>query len=197
MLINDILGEDRCKTVLDPTLLVKRELWDSLSNLRLCHDKYIFVYLLRGTKKNRKLIEEYASRKHLKIVTIPFLDGENPVWYDFKFGDLKLWNASPQDFISAIRYSECVFTDSFHCMIFSCLYHRTFYIFQKLGNNQMSRLQGLHDLLGISRRIILSESSLEEIYNFLPIDWENTDMIINEKRRASREFLHNALICNG
>lgn len=195
-LINKIIGSESCKTVLDPTMLVNRITWDAISDSRLCQGKYIFVYLLRGTKDDRKWIEEYSRKKHMRIVTIPFLDGENLVLYDFKFGDLKLWSATPQDFINAIRYAECVFTDSFHCMVFSCLYHRTFYIFKKLGNHQMNRLIGLHSTLGINSRIISSESTIGDIEKLAPIDWAGVDRKIEERRKISQEYLHSALSCD-
>lgn len=188
-LINKILGEDVCETVLDPTLVVENKLWDELSRDRLIDEKYIFAYMLRGTKADRKLVEQFAKEKRLKIVTIPFLDAENIEWYDMRFGDIKVWDASPSDFISLIRYSEYVFTDSFHCMIFSIRYHRIFYTFKKIGKAQMSRIHGLQAKLDIGSRMINSHMNVEDVKKLPDILWNDVDNALNRERQISQEYL--------
>lgn len=188
-LINSILGEEKCKTVLDPTMLVERKLWDVLSEKKLFEDDYIFVYMLRGTKKQRKLIESFAQKIGLKIVTMPFLDSERIELYDFKFGDYKLWDADPTEFISAIRYAKYVITDSFHSTVFSCLYHRTFYVFPKIGKAQVSRLTGLQKMFEIPSRMITENMNVEDLLKMSSIDWKKVDTILKEKRCKSVRYL--------
>lgn len=192
-LINKVLNIDKCITVLDPTLMIEREVWDNLCTGRKYSEPYIFVYILRGTKKQRQAVEKYAKRKQLKIVTMPFLDNQKIELYDFKFGDIKLWDASPADFISVIRYAEYVFTDSFHCMVFSCLYHRPFFAFPKIGKAQMNRLTGLQELFQISSRFISEETSVEEIEEMEEIKWSVVEKILKEKRIISKNYLKKAI----
>lgn len=190
VLINKILGENRCVTVLDPTLMVEKSIWDNLCPPRKYQEPYIFSYMLRGNKKQRKVIEAFAKEKNLKIVTMPFLDTEKIEKYDFKFGDIKFWDASPDEFISVIRYADYVFTDSFHCMIFSCLYHREFFTFPKIGKAQLNRITDLQKLFGIPNRMINDNSTFKEINSVNKIDWEKVDKIINEKRKVSQHYLY-------
>lgn len=192
-LINRILDAGVCQTVLDPTLIVEKERWDNLSDHNNIGEKYIFAYLLRGTAQERKRIECFAKQKNMRIVSMPFLDGENMVLYDFKFGDVKLWSSGPDDFIRAIRYAEYVFTDSFHCMVFSCIYHKTFFTFPKKGKMQMSRIEGLQELLGVESRIITSETTDDELDDMPAIDWRIVDSNIGKHRDASRQFLRDAI----
>lgn len=192
-LINKALGEDRCVTVLDPTLMVDRKLWDKLSASPLYNQKYIFVYMLRGTKKQRKLIEEFARNKNLPIVTMPFLDSEKIELYDFSYGDIKLWDADPSDFIKAIRYAEYVFTDSFHSMVFSSLYHTDFFTFPKIGKAQLNRVTGLQDMLKIKGRMITENTEIDDIEKIEKINWDTVDEILNEKRAESRSYIENVL----
>lgn len=193
-LINDALGDNKCITVLDPTLLVKRKIWDNISSSENQYsEKYIFVYMLRGTKKQRKLIEEFAKLKGLKIVTMPFLDNEKIELYDFKFGDIKLWDASPADFITVIRNAEYVFTDSFHCMLFSCMYHRDFYTFPKIGQAQINRMLNFQKLISASEHMISDEIDVREIENVKRIDWNYVDSVLNDKRKESETYLKNVL----
>ncbi len=193
-LINDALGANKCVTVLDPTLLVDRKIWDNISlSENQYGEKYIFVYMLRGTKKQRKLIEEFAKLKGLKIVTMPFLDNEKIEIYDFKFGDIKLWDASPADFITVIRNAEYVFTDSFHCMLFSCMYHRDFYTFPKIGQAQINRMLNFQKLVSASEHMISNEIDVNEIENVKRIDWNYVDSILNDKRKESEAYLKSVL----
>lgn len=194
-MINHMAGEIKCKTVLDPTMLVEKKMWDDLCSERVFNGNYIFAYLLRGTKQERLLIEKYAQTKKLPIVTMPFLDGEKMVLYDFKFGTYKLWHASPAEFISAIRYAECIFTDSFHCMVFSCLYHKDFFTFPKVGKSQMSRIVGLQELLETGNRMITAHVECQEIESMTEIDWERVDSILANKRAYSQQYLREALRC--
>lgn len=156
-------------------------------------NKYIFAYILKGTKQERKTIEKFAKSQGIPVLTIPFLDGEHLVPYDIKFGDVKLWDASPSDFISAIRNAEYVFTDSFHCMVFSCFYHKKFYVFQKKGKLQMSRILGLQDLLLTGNRVVSSDCAPEIIENMPEINWELTEERIQKYRNSSREYLIDAI----
>lgn len=195
-IINQIIEADRCSTVLDPTLLVKRELWDNISEKKIFKGNYIFTYLLRGTKKQRKLIETFARDRGLKIVSIPFLDYEKIEPYDLKFGDYKLWDADPAEFVSAIRYADYVFCDSFHCIVFSILYHRSFYVFPKIGNDghikesQLSRMTDLINLVGIKERLLI-ENKLPDTE--VDIEWNHVDEVLDKERIRSEEYLKHAL----
>lgn len=191
-LINSILGEEKCITVLDPTLMVDKKVWDDLCPERKFEESYIFVYMLRGTKEQRQMIERFAEEKHLKIVTMPFMETEYTVWYDAKFGDVKYWDAAPDEFISVIRYAECVFTDSFHSMVFSCLYHIPFFTFPKVGKAQMNRITELQELLGIESRMVNCAEDIEKV-DIKKIDWNKVDGILTLKRRDSQYYLRKAV----
>lgn len=192
-LIDHILGEEAsCKNVLDPTLMVNGECWGKICPSRSVKEPYIFVYLLRGTKHQRKMIEQFAKDKQLKIVTIPFLETDHTVWYDMKFGDIRLWDAAPGDFISAIRYAEYVFTDSFHSTVFSCLYHKQFFNIPKIGKSQAARVTSLLELLGIESRNVECYEDISMVEQ-KSIDWENADSILEKKREFSQDYIRSAL----
>lgn len=194
--INQIIGEKKCEAVLDPTMLIERDYWDTISEDKIYNEKYIFAYMLRGTAAQRKYIEKIARERNLKIVSIPFLDYEKIDPYDLKFGDYKLWDANPAEFISAIRHAEYVFCDSFHCIVFSILYHRPFFVFPKVGadgkvkKSQISRMTDLLELAEIKNRILLDN---EEAGLDAEIDWNNSDKRIQKARCDSERYLEQAL----
>lgn len=198
--LNAIMRENRCVPVLDPTMLIERKFWDDISGQPLYKERYVFAYMLRGTKKQRQFIEKFARQKGLKVISIPFLDWEKIDLYDLKFGDEKLWDANPAEFISAIRHAEYVFCDSFHGMVFSILYHRPFYIFPKVGKDgkiketQLCRITDLLILAQIPDRIV--KDDVVEGRAVLPdaeIDWNLADKAVEGARQASEFFLRNAL----
>lgn len=194
--INQIIGEKKCEAVLDPTMLIERDYWDTISEDKIYDEKYIFAYMLRGTAAQRKYIEKIARERNLKIVSIPFLEYEKIDPYDLKFGDYKLWDANPAEFISAIRHAEYVFCDSFHCIVFSILYHRPFFVFPKVGadgkvkKSQISRMTDLLELAEIKNRILLDN---EEADLDAEIDWNNSDKRIQKARCDSERYLEQAL----
>ena len=194
--INQIIGEKKCEAVLDPTMLIERDYWDTISEDKIYDEKYIFAYMLRGTAAQSKYIEKIARERNLKIVSIPFLDYEKIDPYDLKFGDYKLWDANPAEFISAIRHAEYVFCDSFHCIVFSILYHRPFFVFPKVGadgkvkKSQISRMTDLLELAEIKNRILLDN---EEADLDAEIDWNNSDKRIQKARCDSERYLEQAL----
>lgn len=184
--LSSIMKNGSCCKVVDPTLLVSKKVWDKISDDHSNRKPYIFVYFLRCSAEQRKMVEKFADQKGLDIVNMPFLEAEYIEKYDFKFGDEKVWDASPADFISLIRNSEYVFTDSFHASVFSIIYHRTFYVFPKNGKSQMQRLISLLEENGIGNRII---NNYDDIICQDDIIWSEVENKISDNRSASENYL--------
>ena len=192
-LINSIMNHEICKTVLDPTLLLEKNEWDKICHGKKVEGDYIFAYILRGTKGQRQLVEQFAKKYNLKIVTFPYLDCDYIEKYDKVFGDIKIYDASPADFIQLIRDAKYVFTDSFHCSIFSIIYHKVFYIFSKTGKAQNTRLNDLQEKFGIENRMLSGDGSLNEIETLGEIDWCDVDNRLDKLRNESLSFIRRAL----
>lgn len=193
-LINSIVGNEKCITVLDPTLLIDKSEWEKLISARSIHEKYVFSYVLRGTRQQRMLINKFAKSNNLIVVSIPSLD---PDYYDHtekKYYDIGVTDASPQDFISLIKHAEYVFTDSFHCMIFSCLYHRTFFSMKKLGRNQMLRINDFQEWLMLGNRVVDTMDDVYRVQNETNDDlWKRFDDRVKQERVNSMNYLKNHL----
>ena len=191
-LINNIIGTNQCRTVLDPTLMVEKSVWDKLCPESKFKEPYIFVYMLRGTKEQRCMIEKFAKKVNLKIITMPFMEPEYAVWYDFKFGDFKYWDAGPDEFISVIKNASYVFTDSFHSSVFSILYHVPFFTFPKVGKAQMSRIINLQKILNIDSRMVYNENDINCVFQ-KKIDWKSVDEILDGKRIISQQYIRKVI----
>lgn len=132
--------------VLDPTLLLEKEEWDEICAERIIGEKYVFCYFLGNNKEDRILSTKFAKAKGLKIVTLPHLSLDYHS-QDKHFGDIKLYDADPSMFLSLIKHAEYICTDSFHAAVFSNIYKKRFFAFERHGYGAMTaRLQ---DLLGL------------------------------------------------
>jgi len=140
--------------VLDPTLLLSSDEWDEICAPRKVEGPYMFCYFLGGSKRDRRVANEVAKKKGLKIVTLPHLLGKYRS-VDRSFGDIQLWDVGPKEFISLIKHADFVLTDSFHGSVFSNIYHRPFAAFEREGAKGMGgRLKSLTDLTDTQDRFL-------------------------------------------
>lgn len=152
--------------VVDPTLLLPFGLWNTMASERLIKDKYIFVYLLGQSEKQRIKIKEYAKHKRMQIVTLPHVEGKVRAC-DIDFGDIQLYDVTLNDFFSLIKNSEKVITDSFHAVVFSLVFKRDFFVYAresfKLGGSMVSRLNTLLGSIGLQQQLVDVKTDLNSI----------------------------------
>ena len=120
--------------VLDPTMLLNASDYEPVTSERKVKDDYVFVYWLGSAEEKQKAIEA-ASIECKRIVEIS-LRGSEPLM-------------SIEDWLSYIKYSDHVVTDSFHGCVFSILFGKQFTICaNNSGGN--GRLRSLFSMLGIN-----------------------------------------------
>lgn len=103
------------------------------------------------------------------------------------FGDLQIKDADPGEFIGLIKNAEYIFTDSFHACVFSVLFKKEFYAFQRDNSKKMQgRINTLLHNFNLPDRFIEVGTDLDMI---LSIDYQNNDMIQVALRRDSLAFL--------
>lgn len=194
--IVDSLSHKKAQVVADPTLLLSRDEWekeieDSKVNE---NDPYIFCYFLGTNQDARKAVNELKAKTGLKIITIRHMDEYVPE--DEKFGDEAPYNVDPNDFVKYISKATYVCTDSFHCSVFSIIFHRRFMTFYRFANNSKtgrnSRIDSLFNVLGVNKNHIYTEGN---ILNGIedPINWSDVDINLCKLRQESIDFLDNAL----
>lgn len=192
--IVDELSHQKATVVADPTLLLTREEWEAeIADARPNESgPYIFCYFLGTNQEARKAANELKGKTGYKIITIRHMDEYVPE--DEQFGDEAPYHVDPNDFVKYISQAAYVCTDSFHCTVFSILFHRqfmTFYRFattNKTGRN--SRIDSLFEILSIDRSRIYS-GYMDSITN--KIDWEKVDTKLSELRKRSIGFLQESL----
>ena len=131
-LISD-LCEQPVEWVVDPTLLLAEDQWNDICSSKLYEERYAFCYFLGEERHPRTLAREYARTNGLKLLTMPYLTG-NYSFEDFRNSrknEERLFEVSVGDFLSLVRYADAVFTDSFHGVVFSIIFRRQFYVFDR------------------------------------------------------------------
>lgn len=191
--IVDELSHQKATVVADPTLLLTREEWMAEISEAKPDEKepYIFCYFLGTNKEARMAANELKQKTGYKIITIRHMDEYVPE--DELFGDEAPYDVDPNDFVRYISQAAYVCTDSFHCTVFSILFHRqfmTFYRFaigSKTGRN--SRIDSLFNLLGLQER--LYKSDISKI--LADINYELVESKLSALRSESIDFLKNSL----
>ena len=183
-ILDSFIKDKDIKVVLDPTLLLLPEDWNNI----VAEPKekgYVFTYFLGKYDDKIDYIGEFAKRKGLKIINIPFASGEKND--DVCFGDLQIKDADPGEFIGLIKNAEYIFTDSFHACVFSVLFKKEFYAFQRDNSKKMQgRINTLLHNFNLPDRFIEVGADLDMISL---IDYQNNDMIQESLRRDSLAFL--------
>lgn len=145
------MTDKKIEYVLDPTLLLSKKQWDGICSKRIEEGQYLFCYFLSGNKKMRIEAKSFAQEKGLKIITLPYLNGTYRQ-EDDGFGDVMLYNVSPKDFLSLIKYASFVLTDSFHAAVFSHIYERKFAVTGNGKSEMGCRMQSVTELFGTQER---------------------------------------------
>ncbi len=193
-LIREIVGNKVFNTI-DPTLLLDNKEWDSVASDKLVDEAYIFCYFLGDNLEVSEKIRKIAMELNMKLVGISMAnDG-------FKFLDTYRYDkyfdtASPENFLSLIKYAKYVFTDSFHAVIFSYIFKKDFFVFDRDNISSMnSRIEMITKLFQTEDRYISNErlKMLNNILSVTPIDYRKKNEKIDILLEQSRNFLKTAL----
>lgn len=186
----NIFGIGDVVCVLDPTLMILKEEyqpiladWRDRSHL---NKKYIAYMLLDDTEELKKESQNIADYLEAEI---NYIKGKS-----FKiFGrDMIFYNKVSQ-WLTYIKDSELVITDSFHCTVFSIIFHKKFIvIFNSVRG--IARLETLLNKLGLQDRFFKSIKDVIEsgILN-KNIDYCKVESKLEVYRKNSINFLKMAL----
>lgn len=196
-LVNQWADKD-VPVVCDPTIMFTADEWikalDASGDGRRFAEgeKYLFVYYLGNNPWEREWVKKVSCETDLKIVQLAHSD--EYIKSDEGFADYTPYKVGPKEFVELIRDAEYVFTDSFHCSVFSMLNHKKFFTFPRYDNegsvSTNGRLYSLLSLVKHETRIIRRGNTLN--IN-APIDYQVIDKELNGLRRFTWGWLTDAL----
>lgn len=174
--------------VLDPTLLVDSDTYKSMQRrVGVVERPFLFCYFLNKEHQYKEAVERYASEHNLQIVGVSdkVTDGD---WMK------RLTGLGADHFLWLVNNAETIMTDSYHGSIFSLLFHKNLWIFQRFADNdpicQNSRIRQLKNNFNIGHRIIMATSRIDDTQE---IDYNYFESRLQELRASSLDFLKKAL----
>ncbi len=177
------IGIKNGKQVLDPTLLLTRMEWEEKTAPRLIKERYLLIYQLNTNNKLVKYANEIAKAKKLKVAKFGW-DYIKP-----KGININLSYRSPEEFLSAVKHSDFVITDSFHGIIFSLIYNKNFICMRP--PNYAGRLENILRKINLEKHLIKEELNIDEV--IAEIDYSLINNKLEKFRKESRLYLEEAL----
>lgn len=182
------------KVVLDPTLLLTKDEWEAEIDSTIINDSepYMFCYLISENEEARYKASELARKKGIKIICIRHLEKFREI--DETYGDEAPYNVGPNEFVKYIRNADYVVTDSFHCTVFSHIFHKNFLTFYRstTGKNaRNSRIDSLFSILGTNDKRKYSIGGVNGIDE--EVNWVTVDINLARLREESINFLIESL----
>ena len=183
--------EKEIKHVLDPTLLLEKiDLEEVAKDQGDRREKYILVYCL--SCKNKNMILKYVSNLERSTgLKVRVLNTSKE--FSYPGVEAEGDRSGPVEFLASVRDAEYVVTNSFHGMVFSCLYHKPFTAFQRQDRDY--RQKNLVELLGLKERLLDARVPWSEVadpYKML-VDWEGVDRRRRAESKGAKKFLLNNL----
>lgn len=193
-LIKQLTGRD-VPVVCDPTILFDSTEWsEEVSPKPFTEGKYLFCYFLGNNPIQREFVKRVKQITGYKIVQLQHCD--EYIAGDENFPDETPYNVGPKEFIRLIRDAQYVFTDSFHCSVFSMLYGKEFFTFRRYASDGTvstnGRIYSLLSLVGLENRLLHGD---EDANTFLgqEIDFSIVHSKLAELRQFTKQFVLNAL----
>lgn len=180
-IISDLVDK-RAPVVLDPTMLLDKEDYEKIEikpkyNI---NKKYILLYFLGNiSEKKKKEIEEVKNKFDLDIINLMDITD-------------KFHSSGPGEFLYLFHNAELILTDSFHACVFSIIYSKPFFVFDRdeKMSDMNSRLDTLLGMLKLNDRKI---SILKKNKNIFNTNYDDAIRIITKRRKESIKFITNSL----
>lgn len=167
--------------VLDPTLCVGRPFWNQMEQEPFfsLSSRYALVFMLGDKKEYLSKIRSYTSEHGLDIIDL------------FDENRVDVWRTGIGQFIWLVHHAEVIFTDSYHCTVFSILYEKSFTVFRRKPTKveeMFGRLDTLLKLTETENHIYDGRSINQDT-----IDYEKVKKLLEPMQKKSVEWLHYAL----
>lgn len=194
-IIYDLTGK-KPPMVCDPTMLLSKEDWlQVLPGKTKYPFKYIFCYFIGDNPEQRELVLKLKETIGYKIISLLHID--EYISSDSNYGDYTPFDVDPLDFLELIKNAEYIMTDSFHASVFSILFHKAFFTFNRFENikekSTNSRIDSLLGVLDLTERRVSSKDTIEILLNKKEIDFEAVDLKLFHFREASLNYLRTIL----
>ena len=129
------------QSCLDPVLLLNREVWET-HRIPISIQHYTLIFSFQIMTEEYSTITQEAQKVGSAVVELITHERSAPSAVSF------VEDYGPREFLSYIRNADLVYTDSYHCVLFSLIFQRPFSVL-KHGKSIDARLSDLFKRLNI------------------------------------------------
>lgn len=176
--------------VVDPTMLLSDKDWLNIFPTR-CEEngEYIFSFFLDDDKKHIEATKKFSKMLRCKLVLVPY----KGITY-LQNVDVRA-DTGLEEMINLIRGAKYVITDSFHITVFSIIFKKQFYTFQRFKEDELTsqnvRVTNLLKIVDLSERLVPYHSKKIELLK--DINYKDHVENLNIEIEKSKLFLYNSL----
>lgn len=185
ILVNLGISSEKVICLADPVLQFTKEEWITFigtHTTNISKNKIVAFFLDTPNEVAQEYLKDQA-RQGKEIIILSYLHTELK-----SIKNTSSYIADPLEWIDIIRKADQVCTDSYHALVFSCLMHTSFLIFERLYEGHRSQASRITDFLrdaGFQNRYVTG-SQLSEIH---PVEsFDASDLILLAKRKAMHQY---------
>lgn len=195
-LLNECLGREDAKLVLDPTLLLTKEEWHRYaqkSRKMNLPSRYILFYMLAYTySPEEKMCEllSFAQQKYqLPIVAL----SDKPQGFQGEYIQIeKAYPVGNYEFLQLFEQAEMVVTSSFHGTAYALNFGKPLLALEDGKSRSDDRISSLLYSVGLSSQLVYTDTELDSrISPYYNVEDEQQKM--SNLRRDSLDFLQRSL----
>lgn len=178
------LGRLDAVKVVDPTMLLDTEDYDKIRIPVKTKKTYLFLYLLGNPIGYKtKCFYEYATYKKLDVV---YVAGQG------KIDEYDKFPAQVGEWVELLANAEIVITNSFHCTVFSLIYHKKVIAVPLTGGYERmnTRIFDLLECTGLERLILNGDLDQHQINDW---DFSGFDAFKNNELKRTTNYFENIL----
>lgn len=192
--LKELTGKD-IPLIADPTLLLNHEEWIKHLSIRKNknQEKYMVYYAFYyNNEHNDEILQKLSEKMNMPIYII-----DRKSWAINKLDKygIKLYEKSgPIGFLELMENAEISLVQSFHGIIFSALFHKTFWSLrnQTIKNPDDDRAKVILNQLGLEDRAITYDELLEKDIT-KKVDYKDADINIEKLRKKAFEYIESFL----
>jgi hypothetical protein len=187
------LGRNDAVWVPDPTLLLDQAEYEHVEEpVRYNDEPYLFSYQLESHYSPSAVAKHTNETICSALRLVPYHSHST----SFVYNIFRNRYISPRQWLSRLRQSSFVITNSFHGTVFSLLFHLPFIVtlYSKALSEKNNRIISLLDVAGLQHRAV-SDYDRKRILALCreEVDWRLTDTRILDFREIGCKFLANVL----
>lgn len=174
--------------IMDPVLIAGREVFQKIIvPFSQSHKPKIVTYILDPQNLPHDILSLFSEMRTDFLHLLPV----DPAKRKRRLFRGNCVPKSVLDWIAEIANADFVITDSFHGLVFSILFHRSFAVLpnKERGN---SRIQSILNVFGLQSRFCHNAEEIHLARN-CKIDYIKVDIELKNRQNQGKEFLKNAL----